>query len=132
MVQETRAAIVISKSRAAPLKQHSLPRLELMAAVVVSRLCSFVVTSLVTVCLWADSQIVLSWVFSGKKLKPFVSNRIAEICSVSTRWRYYPSTDNPADVLTRGITFEQLSTSDKGIMVQHGSNHHHSGLCGNV
>ena len=42
-----------------------------------------------------------------------MSNRVAEIRSVSTRWRYCPSADNPADLLTRGITFEQLSTSEK-------------------
>ena len=80
MVQGTHAVIVMSKSRAAPLKPHSLPRLELIAAVVALRLCSFVVTSLdttATVCLWSDSQIVLSWIFSDKKLKPFVSNRVA-------------------------------------------------------
>ena len=87
-----------------------------MAAVVASRLCSFVVSSLnitAPVCLWSDSQIVLSWIFSDKKLKAFVSNRVAEIQSVSTRWRYCPSADNPADLLTRGITFEQLRTSEK-------------------
>ena len=87
-----------------------------MAAVVASRLCSFVVASLnttVTVCLWSDSQIVLSWIFSDKKLKPFVSNRVAEIRSVSTRWRYCPLADNPADLLIRDITFAQLNNLDK-------------------
>ena len=116
MVQGTHAAIVMSKSRAAPLKPHTLPRLELMTAVVASRLCSFAITSLnttATVCLWLDSQIVLSWIFSDKKLKPFVSNRVAEIRSVSISWRYCPSADNPADLLTRVITFDQLITSQK-------------------
>ena len=82
MLYGAQATILISKSRAAPLKSLSLPRLELMAAVVASRLCSFVVSSLnitVPVCLWSDSQIVLSWIFSDKKLKAFVSNRVAEI-----------------------------------------------------
>ena len=54
-------------------------RLELMAAVVASRLCSFVIKLLhntVTVCLWSDSQMVLSWIYSDKKLKPFVTNRV--------------------------------------------------------
>lgn len=118
MLQGTHSTIVMSKSRAAPLRPHSLPRLELMAAVVASRLCSFVVKSLHTtfrVCLWSDSQIVLSWIYSDKKLKPFVSNRIAEIRSVSTTWRYCPSADNPADLLTRGITADQLCNSNKWI-----------------
>ena len=33
LVQGTQSAILMSKARAAPLKQHTLPRLELMAAV---------------------------------------------------------------------------------------------------
>jgi len=116
MLQGTHSTILMSKSRAAPLRPHSLPRLELMAAVVASRLCSFVIKSLrtsTTVCFWSDSQIVLSWIYSDKKLKPFVSNRVAEIRAVSTTWRYCPSADNPADLLTRGITADQLCNSDK-------------------
>ena len=38
---------------------------------------------------------------------------MAEIQSVSTRWKYCPSANNPADLLTRGITFDQLNNSDK-------------------
>ena len=116
MLQGTHSTILMSKSRAAPLKTHTLPRLELMAAVVASQLCSFVIKSLHTtfsICFWSDSQIVLSWIFSEKKLKPFVSNRVAEIQAVSTAWRYCPSADNPADLLTRGITADQLCNSDK-------------------
>ena len=112
--QGTNRTLVMSKSRAAPLKKHSLPRLELMAAVVAACLCLFVKTSLeitTNLFLWSDSQIVLSWIFSEKRLKPFVSNRVAEIRSVSTSWRYCPSADNPADLLTRGISFDQLRTS---------------------
>ena len=58
---------VMSKVRAAPIKQHSLPRLELMEAVTPARLCSYIMTSLnatFSVCLWSDSKIVLSWIYS--------------------------------------------------------------------
>ena len=108
--------LVMSKARAAPFKQHSLPRLELMAAVTAARLCSYITTSLTvnfSICLWSDSQIVLSWIQSKKSLKPFVSHRIEEIHSVSTTWRYCPSADNPADLLTRGVTFDALNSSMK-------------------
>ena len=63
---------VMSKARAAPIKQHSLPRLQLMAAVAATRLCSYITTTLgVTfiVCLWSNSQIVLAWINSKKSLK---------------------------------------------------------------
>ena len=94
------SSLVMSKSRAAPLKQLSLPKLELMAAVLAARLCSFISSSLAIDCsvtLWSDSQIVLFWITSKKKLKPFVSNRVSEIQSISTMWRYCPSADNPTD-----------------------------------
>ena len=108
------SVLVMSKARAAPLQQHSLPRLELMAAVTAARLCSYISTSLnatSSVCLWSDSQIVLSWVHSKKSLKPFVSHPVSEIRSISTTWRYCPSADNPADLLTRGITCDVLKSS---------------------
>ena len=106
--------LMMSKARAAPTKQHSLPRLELMAAVTAAQLCSYIMTSLnatFSVCLWSDSQIVLSWIYSKKALTPFVSHRVNEIHSISTTWRYCPSADNLADLLTRGITYDALKSS---------------------
>ena len=91
--QGMNSSLVMSKTRAAPLKQLSLPKLELMAAVLATRLYLFIMTSLNMKCsayLWSDSQIVLFWIDSKKKLKPFVNNRVSEIRSVSTPWRYCP------------------------------------------
>ena len=110
LVQGTQSTILMSKARAAPLKQHTLPRLELMAAVLGARLYVFISTSIsiTDTFFWSDSQIVLSWITSKKTLKPFVSNRINEIRSISTEWRYC---HNPADLLTRGISFDQFNSS---------------------
>ena len=108
------ASFVMSKSRAAPLKQITLPKLELMAAVLAARLSEFVRTSLSIDCilyLWSDSQIDLYWITSQKKLKPFVDHRVSEIRSISTNWKYCPSADNPADLLTRGISTQQLASA---------------------
>jgi len=107
--------LVMSKSRTATLKQFTLPRLELKAAVLATKLSSFVKTSLNLDCavqLWSDSQIVLHWIASHKQLQPFVNRRIEETHSISSCWKYCPFADNPADLLTRGITAEQLRTSD--------------------
>ena len=97
-----------------PLKQHSLPRLELMAAVIAARLGTFVVESLnlrtSTYC-WSDSQIVLCWLKSKKKLKPFIEHRVTEIQASSSPWQYFPTACNPADLLTRGLTAQQLADS---------------------
>ena len=76
------ASLVITESRAAPLKQITLLKLELMAAVFAARLSDFVRTSLNIDCalyLWSNSQIVLYWITSHKKLKPFVNHRVSEI-----------------------------------------------------
>ena len=108
-------SLVMSKSRAVPLKQLTLPRLELKAAVLAAKLSSFVKTSLNLDCavqLWSDSPIVLHWIASHKQLQPFVNHRVEEIRAISSCWKYCPSADNPADLLTRGITAEQLKSSD--------------------
>jgi len=108
------SSLVISKSRVAPLKQHTLPRLELMAASIAARLGSFVVDSLdykLDVHYWSDSQIVLCWLQSKKKLKPFIDHRVKGILTISSFWRYCPTDCNPADLLTRGLSAQQFVNS---------------------
>ena len=83
-------SFIMSKSRDAPLKQLTLPRIELKAAVLAAKLSSSVKTSLsldCTVQLWSDSQIVLHWIASHKPLQAFVTNGVEEIHSISTCWK---------------------------------------------
>ena len=63
--------------------------------------------------MWSDSQIVLYWIHSSKRLPQFVSHRVTEIqqSAPSTSWRYCPTSDNPADLLTRGLTDEQFNAN---------------------
>jgi len=78
-------------------------RLELMAAVTDACLCKLVLSSLkhlhFKVVMWSGSQIVLHWLFSKKKLHPFVANRVCKIhellpgVTCSTQ-------DNSADLVT--------------------------------
>ena len=105
------SSLVMSKSCLAPLKQH---RLELMAAVLAARLGSIVVDSLThntIIHYWSDSQIVLCWLQSKKKLKPFIEYTVKEILAISSIWKYCPTACNPADLLTRGLPAEQLINS---------------------
>ena len=111
-------SFVMAKTRVAPLSKLTLPKLELMAALVATRLTKFVTESLnsfypqMLVHLWSDSQIVLHWIGSQKKQKlKFVSHRIQEITQTfpSTVWNYCPTGDNPADLLTRGMDSDVLN-----------------------
>ena len=123
--QDNCTSLVMSKTRVSPLKPMSLPRLELMAAVIAIRLAKFILSSIKCQCnvhLWSDSQIVLHWINSCKKLTPFISHRINEITSAfpTTVWQYCPTSDNPADLLTRGITSQQLALSTLWKLAHHG------------
>ncbi|XP_065889723.1 uncharacterized protein [Dysidea avara] len=98
--QGNEVSFVMAKTRVAPLSKLTLPKLELMAALVATRLTKFVTESLnsfyphMPVHLWSDSQIVLHWIGSQKKQKlQFVSHRIQEITQTfpSTVWNYCPT-----------------------------------------
>ncbi|XP_022807808.1 uncharacterized protein LOC111344814 [Stylophora pistillata] len=112
--------LVMSKSRVAPAKAVSLPRLELLAAVVNARLLKFVVESLTltlkveqVVC-WTDSMVTLQWIRgSSSQWKTFVANRVAEIQSTwdPHHWKHCSGEDNPADLLTRGVPVKVLADS---------------------
>ena len=110
------STFVMAKGLVVPLKKTTLPRLELMAGVIAAKLANFVVNSMrldASVHLWKDSQIVLFWLQSTKSLPQFISRRVSEIQQLipSATWRHCPTADNPADLLTRRLNFEQFSTS---------------------
>ena len=115
--QHCESSFVISKTRVAPLKQHTLPRLELMGATVAAQMYTWISSSINykidVVHMWCDSQIVLHWLNSDKRLKQFVSNRVSSITEACPAqwWGYCPSADNPADLLTRGISLSALRAS---------------------
>ena len=112
-------SMVMSKSRVAPLKKLTLPQLELMAAVTGARLASYLSNHLkvTKTVFWSDSQIVIYWLSSQKELKCFIQNRVKEIHQATNNatWNYCPTSDNPvnpADLLTRGISADDLSKSN--------------------
>ncbi|XP_065917809.1 uncharacterized protein [Dysidea avara] len=117
--QDGKSSLIMSKSRVAPIRELTLPKLELMAAVIGSRLLNFILTSLspiynnIPIYMWSDSQIVLYWIDSSKKLPQFVSHRVTEINQTVpvTSWKYCPTGDNPADLLTRGLTTDQFNAT---------------------
>lgn len=101
-------SFILGKTRCAPLKILSVPRLELEAAVLAARMLAEIRESLAVpvhkTTLWSDSATVLSWLRSEhRKYKQFVAFRVAEIVEVAPAacWRWVPTGLNPADDATR-------------------------------
>ncbi|XP_063436767.1 uncharacterized protein LOC134718204 [Mytilus trossulus] len=118
---ENETTLVMAKTRVAPVKCLTLPQLELMAAIIGARLAAHLHSTLnyPKIVFWSDSSIVLHWLTSTKTLKRFIANRVREITELTHpyKWRYCPTDNNPADLLTRGLTIEQF---DQSILWQKG------------
>lgn len=105
---EIKCAFVASKTKVAPLKHLSIPRLELQAAMIGARLIQTISSSLTLPIggryLWTNSATVLAWVRSDtRRYHPFIGFRVGEILSVTNveEWRYIPSHLNVADEATK-------------------------------
>ncbi|XP_055589014.1 uncharacterized protein LOC129741312 [Uranotaenia lowii] len=101
-------ALVAGKSKVAPLKPWSVPRLELHSCLMGARLTRFVQEGhsirIIKRTLWTDSRTAMSWINGDpRKYTRFVAFRLTEITELTQRseWRWVPSRMNPADEATK-------------------------------
>ncbi|XP_055623383.1 uncharacterized protein LOC129766811 [Toxorhynchites rutilus septentrionalis] len=111
-------SIVAAKSRVAPLKFTSIPRMELAAAVLGARLARTIEESLsIQICkkmYWSDSRDVLCWINSDhRRYSQYVGHRIREIIDISEpgQWRWVPSKLNCADDATKRSNLPDMSSN---------------------
>ena len=107
--------LIASKTKLSPIKQISIPRLELCAAHLLARLVASITPTYAHLnpryILWSDSEIVLAWLHSTpKKWSSFVGNRITHIHELCPKhnWYHIDSKNNPADIASRGLLPDEL------------------------
>ncbi|XP_037826545.1 uncharacterized protein LOC119614493 [Lucilia sericata] len=107
--------LLFAKTRVAPIKVITLPKLELCGAVLLANMTHNVLTQLNLplhqTYFWTDSSIVLAWLSKHpNSWNTFVANRVSTILQTVgvDNWNHVASHDNPADVASRGCNADEL------------------------
>ena len=108
--------LVLAKSHISPVKELTIPRMELCATKLATELGRKVQLELDVpkekIHIFSDSEIVNFWLHKPlEKLIPYVHNRVAKIREAGYDCRYVHTDDNPADIASKGASIEDLLNS---------------------
>ncbi len=100
----------------APLKQITIPRLEIQAATLASKMDKMLrrELQLEPSVLWTDSQSLLKYINNDQtRFRTFVANRLPVVRDLTTKdqWKYVSTGNNPADKASRGMHVDALLRS---------------------
>ena len=120
----TREGVIVilacSKNRLAPVKKITVPRLEILTALVGARLLEYFSREtgldIRDATLWTDATVALNWISSNpSRWKIFVCNRVTEkqTYTTSTQCKHCPGVDILAGHLSRGVNADQLKGLDR-------------------
>ena len=114
LATDAQTCYLIGKCKVAPIKQISIPKIELEAAVIGVRLLSTIIKEssfqVTRSTLWRDSQLVLDWLSTNKKQPVFVANRLKEFLASTDayQWKHVTTKKNPADHGTRVLNPDEI------------------------
>ena len=111
--------LILAKNRLAPKIKHSIPRMELLSAVLLTNVMRHVQVSYPEIpdsdIFWfSDSADVIFWLYSGHlSWRPFVANQIKKIRknSLVQNWHHIDTSENPADLPSRGTKLSELKNN---------------------
>ena len=113
--ENVHVSLLTSKTKVAPIKRLTIPRLELCGAHLLARLLFHVREALririQNVYAWTDSTIVLNWLEGNpRQFKTYVGNRVSSIIELvaPSQWNHVNGVQNPAECASLGLFPSEL------------------------